>query len=286
MKLNSKEIIHLAKQSLNEDIATGDITTTNLIPPTCEVSAKIVAREKCVIAGLCIARQLFKCLDKNCVWRAKYSDGAIVKKNKTVATVTGLARAIITAERTALNFLSHLSGIATLTHRFVEKTKGTGVKIFDTRKTTPGLRYVEKYAVVCGGGQNHRMNLSEMVLVKDNHIKICQNEKLPLAHLISFLKGKISRGTKIEFEVQNLRQLDFALKNNIDIIMLDNMDFKTLKKAVKIIRNTNKNVGIEISGRVNLKNITKIAKLKIDRISVGTITHSASAVDFALEIKT
>jgi len=284
MKPDTKQVFNLAKLSLNEDIPSVDLTTTNLIPPTCRVSARIVAGERCVVAGLGLARYVFKYLDRNCVWRAKYSDGDIVRNGRTVATITGLARAILTAERTALNFLGHLSGIATLTRRFVERVKGSGVDIYDTRKTAPGLRVIEKYAVRCGRGHNHRMNLSEMVLIKDNHIKICRNEKLPLGQLISFMRGKIPRGTRIEIEVQNLRQLDFALKNPPDIIMLDNMDFKTLQKAVGVIRKSGHDIEIEVSGRVNLKNIERIARLKVDRISTGEITHSAPAMDFSLEI--
>ena len=262
----------------------GDITAMNLISPTMRISAKIICKEQCVVSGLAVARQVFKMLDRKCVWRAKYSDGDTVKTGRTIATITGLARAVLSGERTALNFLSHMSGIATITKKYVRKTKNTNADIYDTRKTAPGLRMLDKYAVVCGGGVNHRMGLYDMALVKDNYISIYHNSKIPLYQLISSLKSKLPYGTKIELEADNIRDVELGLTQQVNIIMLDNMDIKTLKKAVKIIRKSKKPVEIEVSGRVNLKNIERIARLGVDRISIGEITHSAPAADFSLEI--
>ncbi len=284
MLLDLKKIKEIIKTALTEDIGTGDITTNNIFSPTEITTAKIVAKDTCIVSGLAVVKEVFKALDKKCIWRAKYKDGSKVKANRTVAVVRGRAHAILAAERTALNFLSEMSGIATLTNRYVNKVKRYNVEIFDTRKTSPGLRIIEKYAVTCGGGKNHRMGLYDMVLVKDNHIKLCRHRKIPIVQVLSSLKGRVPRGTPIEFEAQNLREVELALNSDVDIIMLDNMDYKTLKKAVKMIRKSKKDILVEISGGINLKNIEKIAKLKPDRISIGKITNSVSAIDFSLEI--
>jgi nicotinate-nucleotide pyrophosphorylase (carboxylating) len=285
MKLRLEQVKDLIRSSLDEDIESGDITTRGLIPPTQRITAKIVSQQSGIIAGLPIAQWVFKLLDKRCVWRSKFSDGNRVKKGRTIATVNGLARAILSGERTALNFLTHLSGIATTTRKFVNEVKNTGVKIYDTRKTIPGLRLVEKYAVTCGGGYNTRMGLYDMAMIKDNHIKTCRAIGLPLDQLIKSLYSKIFRGTEVEFEAQNLRQAELALQCDVDIIMLDNMSYKTLKKVVKLIRKSNKQVQIEVSGGINLKNVRKMARFDIDRVSVGTLTHSVHALDISLEIE-
>ncbi|MBU0952519.1 MAG: carboxylating nicotinate-nucleotide diphosphorylase [Elusimicrobia bacterium] len=284
MKLDLKKCNPLIKSALAEDIGTGDITALNLISPTLRISAKIIAKDQAVVSGLAVARQVFKLLDKKCVWRAKFSDGDTIKKGRTLAVVSGLARAILSGERTALNFLAHLSGIATHTNKYARKIKKTTAEIYDTRKTTPNLRVLEKYAVICGGGVNHRMGLYDMALVKDNYISIYRYGRIPSYQLISSLKSKLPYGMKIEFEADNMRDVELAAANNVNIIMLDNMDIKTLKKAIKFIKKSKKNIEIEVSGRVNLKNVARIAKLGADRISVGEITHSSPAVDFSLDI--
>jgi nicotinate-nucleotide pyrophosphorylase (carboxylating) len=284
MKLRLEQVKDLINTSIEEDIGTGDITTRGLIPPTQAITARFVAQQTGIISGLSMAQWVYKILDKRCVWRSRFSDGDRVKKGQTVATVRGLARAVLTGERTSLNFLTHMSGIATLTRRFVEEVKNTGTKICDTRKTTPGLRLVEKYAVTCGGGQNIRMGLYDMAMIKDNHIKVCHALGLPMDQLVKSLYSKIFRGTEVEFETQNLRQVELALKCDVDIIMLDNMTYKMLRKAVKIIRKTNKTVQIEVSGGINLKNVGKISRLDIDRISVGSLTHSVPSLDISLDI--
>lgn len=284
MKLNTSMLKNIVKMAINEDIADGDITTRNLIPPTQKITAVIIARDCCIISGLPVVKLVFKTLDRECSWRARFSDGDRVKKGQIVAKITGLARGILMGERTALNFLSHMSGIATLTRKFVDSMRNTRIKIYDTRKTLPGLRYIEKYAVTCGGGMNHRFNLSENVLVKDNHIRACLKLGLPLNHVIKILSTKVVRGTEIQFEAQNLREVMLALKCGVDSIMLDNISYKNMKKAIKMIRETDENINIEVSGGINLKNVKKIARLDIDRVSVGSITHSAPAIDFSLEI--
>lgn len=283
MKLNSRELKSIVETAIKEDLPGGDITTENLIPPIEKAKARIITNQNGVIAGLDVAREVFKKIDKTLKWRAKTRDGQFVKKGKVIAEIDGKVRSILAAERIALNFLQHLSGIATLTNKFVKKVRYA--KIYDTRKTIPGLRALEKYAVACGGGFNHRSSLSDMVLIKDNHIMACKKIELPLQQLVENLRWKIPKNMEIEIEVKNLVELKRALKyENVNIIMLDNIPLKKLKKAVKMIRKARKDLQIEVSGNINLKNIEKLKNLKVDRISIGSITHSAPALDISLEL--
>ncbi|HAX62368.1 MAG TPA: carboxylating nicotinate-nucleotide diphosphorylase [Elusimicrobia bacterium] len=268
--MDTKTIIKLA---LKEDTPKGDITTNTLIPKNKIISAKFVAKAAGVVCGLDIAGMVFKQLDKKIIFKKFVKDGQKVNAGRVIAKVTGKARAILTGERTALNFLQHLSGVATVTRMFVDKTGGKA-KIYDTRKTTHLLRNLEKYAVRAGGGYNHRLNLSDMVLIKDNHLKILKNGKLKIKNL--------PKNKKVEIECQSFEQVKEFLKFKPDIIMLDNMDAATMKKCIRYIRNHSK-CEIEISGNVNLKTVGKIASLKPDRISVGKITHSAHILDISLE---
>lgn len=285
MKLQQSDYEAIVKTALREDLQPNDITSVNMFPPTQRAEAKIICNSNGIIAGLPIARYVFKLLDRKCKWCAKKSDGDRVKKGTVIATISGLTRAILAGERTALNFLQHLSGVATLTDAFIRKIKNTHVGIYTTRKTLPGLRKLEKYAVVCAGGNICRMSLSDMVLIKNNHLTICRRDGLPVVELINSLRHKIPKGMKIEVEVQNLRHLKMVLPADVDIIMLDNMPYYLMKKAIKIIRQMRKDdIEIEISGNVSLKNISKLANLKIDRISVGKITHSAQSLDIKLKI--
>ncbi|MCX7957230.1 MAG: carboxylating nicotinate-nucleotide diphosphorylase [Endomicrobia bacterium] len=283
MELDRKKVLSLIKVALEEDIGEGDITTENIIPPTLRVKAKIIAKEKCIVCGLRVMKEVFKMLDKKCKWRANNSDGDLIKGGRVVAYVEGLARAILTGERVALNFLQHLSGIATETFKFVKLTKGK-FDIYDTRKTHPGFRYLEKYAVMCGGGKNHRFQLDDMVLIKDNHIKICLNNRLPIEEIFYRVRQRLDYTTDVEIECCNFKELKIALKIRPDIIMLDNMNYNQLKKAIKIIRKTLPKTKIEISGKVTQKTIKKLRSLDIDMVSVGSITHSARDIDFSLEI--
>jgi nicotinate-nucleotide pyrophosphorylase (carboxylating) len=273
----------IIKQAIKEDIGSGDITTNCLIPKNKIIKAKIFSNEKAVVCGIEVARQVFKTLDKRVKFNSFYRDGAKVLPKKTIITIQGKARQILTAERTALNFLSHLSGIATQTNKFVEKIRPYKTKILDTRKTLPGMRNLQKYAVICGGGFNHRFGLYDKFLIKDNHKKML-GKTYKINDLIELARQK-NRGRRIEAEVESLSEFRQALKANPGIIMLDNMDLTQIKKAVIILKHAKKvNAKLEASGNINLKNIRQIAKAGVDFISVGSLTHSSRAVDMSLEI--
>jgi len=290
MNYKFKELI---KKALKEDIGKKDITTQLLIPNKV-VKAVLLAKEDFLVCGLDFASQVFKTYDPAIKFIPKTVDGKWIKKGKILALIEGKARSILSAERVALNFLSLLSGIATKTSIFIKKIKPFKVKIMDTRKTLPLLRDLEKYAVRIGGGFNHRFKLDEMVLIKDNHLKIINSKfkiqnskdlKLPsqrLKEIVERLRKKLPKSIKIEIEVKNLKEFKEALKAKPDIIMLDNMSLKNIKEAVKLRKNLP--VKLEASGGINLKNIRKIASTKIDMISVGELTHSIKSVDISLEI--
>lgn len=263
--------------ALEEDLGqAGDITTDPIIPAHATAEAEIVARKAGVIAGLDLAAASFKALDSDAQFVVDVADGAHVAAGSRIARVQGKARALLTAERTALNFLGHLSGIATLTAAYVAAIAGTKATIACTRKTTPGLRAFEKYAVRAGGGINHRFGLYDAVLVKDNHIAAAGG----LAQALAKLRARTGHLVKVEVEVDTLDQLDEALHFPIDAVLLDNMDAATLKKAVALV---NRRVLTEASGGVNLETVRKIAETGVDLISVGALTHSAPRLDLALE---
>ena len=290
MKISQKEILPIIKTALKEDIGRGDITAKLIIPPNKKIKAIILAKESGVVCGLEMARLVFKAVDKKIRFYAKTSDGRKVKAGEILARLEGEARKILQAERVALNFLGRLSGIATLTDRFVQRVRSYPVRIMDTRKTTPGLRILEKYAVRCAGGFNHRMGLWDQVLIKDNHVFVVRrssfvNRKEILKKIIKRIKQKKPRGMKVEIEVKNLQDFKEALLSGPDIIMLDNFTIKNIRKAVKIrneSRITNHESRIEVSGGVNLNNVRKIAATGCEMISVGELTHSAKALDVAL----
>jgi nicotinate-nucleotide pyrophosphorylase (carboxylating) len=263
--------------ALEEDLGhAGDITTDPIIPPHATAEAEIVAHKAGVIAGLDLAAASFKALDPDAQFIADVADGAHVAAGARLAGVQGKARAILSAERVALNYLGHLSGIATLTAAYVAAIEGTKARIACTRKTTPGLRAFEKYAVRAGGGINHRFGLYDAVLVKDNHIAAAGG----LAQALAKLRARIGHLVKVEVEVDTLHQLDEALRFPIDAVLLDNMDAATLKKAVATVDGR---VLTEASGGVNLQTVRKIAETGVDLISVGALTHSAPRLDLALE---
>jgi len=266
--------------ALAEDIGIRDITTDAIIPSDKFVNAALLAKEDCVICGLGEARVVFELRDKRIKFIPLAKEGAWVKKGRTIARISGKARSILTAERVALNFLSLLSGIATATREYVEAAKPRKVKIIDTRKTIPGLRILEKYAVRIGGGFNHRLSLDEMVMVKDNHLKVIGGHKN---------LTQLGRRYKSEIEVEDLAGFKDALKLNPDIIMLDNMSIKNMKKAVSIRNNLSSKTNrpapkLEASGNITLKNVKKVASCGVDMISVGALTHSVKSVDISLEI--
>jgi len=276
-KLDDIDIKDIIKIALREDIGKRDITTTAIIPKDKYAQAILLVKENCVICGLDIAAGVFKIQDKNIKFKPRVSDGRKMKRGEIIAYISGKAQSILTAERVALNFLSLLSGVATKTRVYVDKIKPYKVKILDTRKTIPGLRELEKYAVRIGGGYNHRMRLDEIVLVKDNHLKI-ETSKFKIKDLIQRIHKKI----KIEIEVKNLREFKETLEARPDIIMLDNMKVEDIRRAV-ILRKTAM-PKIEASGNVNLNNVREIAKTGVDMISVGALTHSVKATDISLEI--
>ena len=295
---NSRELQWLIKNTLQEDIGCGDITSQIIIPKDKRVNAALLLKEKAIVCGLDIAREVFRTVDGSIKFQAKAKDGNLEKAGKIIARIQGNARSILKAERTALNLLSHLTGVATLTRRFVDAVKPYKAKIYDTRKTIPGLRVLEKYAVKIGGGHNHRMGLYDGILIKDNHIaSSVVRSPSSVRVLVEEAKKKMPKGKKLEIEVINLAEFKEALKANPDIIMLDNMRINDIKNAVRIrerqsaprlrsgqARAQEYKTLIEVSGGVNLDNVRQIAKAGVDIISIGALTHSAKAVDISLEV--
>ena len=274
IKLSENFIKDRVKLALTEDLYPyGDITS-NLINNNKIIEAKIISNQKAVVAGLLFVKQSFKEVDKKIKFILKKKDGFTVKKNSVIAVIKGKANSIMIAERVALNFLSHISGIATKTNQFV-KLAGKKCKICCTRKTLPNYRVIQKYAVKLGGGTNHRFNLSDEFLIKDNHIA-----SYDLKELVS-LAIKNKKGKKITVEVDNLKQLKKIIGLKFNTILFDNMSIKNLKAGVKLVK---KYYETEASGNINLKNVKSISMTGVDRVSIGSITHSAPAIDFKLEI--
>lgn len=272
----------IIRKALEEDRVRHDVTTQRLIGPLEVSSARIVVKEKAVVCGLAVVRQVFQGLDKNvrCVFLCP--EGKEAGKNVTVLTVQGKTRALLAGERTALNFLGYLSGIATNTRRYVRAVLPYKVAILDTRKTTPTLRELEKYAVRCGGAENHRSDLEDMILVKDNHRWACR--RMSVAQMVKRLRKGTTKA--IEFEVDTLAQFEQALAAGVDIILLDNMNCVQMKKAVTL-RNKNgkwRRPLLEASGGITLKNIEQVARTGVDRISVGALTHSRRSIDVSMEL--
>ncbi len=278
MKLDVLYITDTIMTALKEDMPLGDITTDNIISEESVTRATFLAKQDAVIAGLIVAKQVFNILDKDVEFTAFIKDGDAVKKGDIIAEVKGSTRALLKAERTALNFMQRLSAIATMTNKYVRLVEGTGVKVTDTRKTTPGLRLLEKYAVGCGGGSNHRFSLSDGVLIKDNHIAAAGGIK----NAVEAVKKSIPHTVKIEVETESLEEVQEALDCGVDIIMLDNMTNDQMAEAVKLI---NKRALAEASGNVSEETIAGIAKTGVDIISVGKLTHSANSVDISMNIE-
>ena len=274
IKLSKDFIRNTVKRALNEDLyPSGDITSS-LIKNNKTIKVKLISNENAIVGGLLFAKQAFDLVDNKTKFKIKKKDGSNVKKGFLIATIEGNARNILIAERIALNFLSHISGIATKTNKFV-KLAGKKCKICCTRKTIPNTRVIQKYAVKLGGGTNHRFNLSDEFLIKDNHIASSNIKKL-----VS-LAIKNKKGRKITVEVDNLKQLNEIMGLKFNTVLFDNMSVKNLKTGVKIAKNYYET---EASGNINLKTVKRVAKTGVDRISIGSITHSATAIDFKLEI--
>lgn len=278
MEAYYKEII---RRALDEDIQAGDVTTQAIIPESVFARGKFLVKGNGIIAGLNVAKSVFEMVDIEIGFKVLIPDGGKVKVGDIVAEVEGKASSILTAERTALNFLQRMSGIATLTNTFVEKIKHTKAKVLDTRKTVPGLRLLDKEAVKLGGGKNHRIGLFDMFLIKDNHIEIAGSITNAVEACRNFQKKK-NLNLKIEVETKNLEEVKEAIACRVDIIMLDNFNTDLTRKAVELI---NGKCLVEASGNINIDNVKEVAETGVDYISVGALTHSVKALDISLEVE-
>src|SRR2546421_1985686 len=276
-----KPPLDLIKRALDEDGADYDITTLSTVPEEQQARASIVARHEGVVAGLTVAAETFRLLDERVSLELLVEDGAVVQPGQLFARLQGPARSILSAERVALNFLGHLSGIATITARCVQAVEGTRVRILDTRKTTPGLRSLEKDAVLLGGGQNHRYGLSDGVLIKDNHIKAAGG----IVQAVTAARRTAQHLLKIEIECETLAEVRLALSARADVVLLDNMDVETMRSAVELVRHEAPGVLIEASGNIgtNPARLAAVAASGVDFISLGALTHSAPNFDVSLE---
>ena len=278
--LDKKQVKSFIIRALQEDIGTKDITTDLTIPKEASVKARIISQEPCILCGIQLARGIFKSVDPTLKFTPLAKEGSRIRPRQPLAAISGAAASILTAERVALNLLSFLSGIATKTGKFVQQIKPFKAKIIDTRKTLPGLRFLQKYAVRVGGGYNHRMCLDEMVLIKDNHQKIMGGH---------FKILNLPKGHKVEIEVQDLKEFIRALSFRPDVVMLDNMSTADIRKAVKIKTRLRVNCQtclslLEASGGINLANVKKYASTGVDLISIGELTDSVESVDISLDI--
>ena len=282
--MRSATLDQLIANALREDAADRDITTRLLFPIRQMCHGFIVAKEDAVLCGLDITRKVFQQLDKKIHFQTTFKDGDKVRRNTKIALIEGNARAMLTGERTALNFLGHLSGIATGTRRYIQKIRGTKAVILDTRKTTPGLRTLEKYAVRCGGGVNHRSRLDQLVLIKDNH-RAAYGPHWDTAGVIKRVRGKTKK--KVEIEVDDLAQFKQALSAGADMILLDNMTNAQMKRAVKLVERLprKKRPLLEASGGITLSNIAGVARTGVKRISIGALTHTHKAVNMSLQLR-
>lgn len=300
-KLNTTQIKDIIDFAIKEDIGEGDITTNSIIPSDLNIAGDFIAKEDGIIAGLPIAELIFAEYGKNVCFEPLVKEGTKVTNGDFIAKIKGNARMVLAYERLSLNFLQRLSGIATLTSMFSQKVEKYEIKIVDTRKTTPGWRYLEKYAVKIGGGENHRMGLYDQVLIKDNHLSILNNtanyaenkgskkQDYSITDVILSVRQQIPNDMLIEVEVDTIDKIEETLKSNVDILMFDNMNSNQIDAALEIVNNwrsktKEKGPLIEVSGGVTIENIAEIAKQGIDRIAIGAITHSAKALDISLEI--
>ncbi|MGP1361290.1 MAG: carboxylating nicotinate-nucleotide diphosphorylase [Candidatus Fimenecus sp.] len=278
MKLLKFYIDDIIKRALNEDINYIDISTDFLIPEKQKNKAYFIAKSDGVLCGIDIAMRVFELLDKDFEYKKEFNDGDEIKKGDVICEFEGHTSALLKGERTALNIIQHMSGISTATKKAVELVSGTKAIVCDTRKTLPGLRALEKYAVTAGGGKNHRYNLSDCIMLKDNHIEAAGG----ITEAVSTIKNKIGHTVKIEVETSTLDEVSEAAAADVDIIMLDNMDYATMKKAVEIINGRAKT---EASGGITLENITYVAQCGVNIISLGALTHSVKAFDISMKIK-
>jgi len=282
LQLSNEQIDSIIDLALAEDISHGDITSEGLIPPELQGKASILAKAEGIIAGGEVARRVFLRVDPSLKVELLIKDGARVKPGDIVATIFGNVISILKAERVALNFLQRLSGIASLTAQFIAKTKGLKVKITDTRKTIPGLRLLEKYAVRIGGGQNHRFHLGDGILIKDNHLAALRALGMNIKDIVAKAKRNAPKGVKIEVEASTIQEALDAAEAGADIIMLDNMSPDEMRRVVSLVPSE---VKIEASGGITLDNVRAVAMTGVDFISVGALTHSTKALDISLELE-
>ena len=278
MKLSQFYIDDIIKKAISEDINYLDVTTDYLIDENAETTAYFVSKDDGVLCGIDIAMRVFELLDDGISYKIQKYDGDTVLKGDLIAEMSGNAAALLKGERTALNLLQHLSGIATATNRCVKLVEGTRASVAETRKTLPGLRALQKYAVTVGGGKNHRFNLSDAAMIKDNHIDACGG----ILNAVSTFRSKAGHMLKVEVEVRNFEELEQALLAGADVIMLDNMTCEQMSEAVKIINGRAKT---EASGNITLENIAYVAETGVDIISLGALTHSVKAFDISMKIK-
>jgi len=280
MELDPGIIYSYASEFLKEDLGRGDITSQSVIRGGTKARGRFLAKEDFVLCGLEFAEAVFGVLDGSVQLESRAYDGELIRSGAEFARIEGPAIVLLAGERTALNLLQHLSGVATLVRAFVEKVAGTRAQVVDTRKTTPGLRLIEKYAVSTGGGRNHRLGLDDGILIKNNHIAIAGGVR----RAIESARARASHLMKIEVEVGDRAQLDEALAARADVIMLDNMDPQQVRESTQLIRKTAPDTIIEVSGRIDLQNVREMAEAGVDLISVGSITHSARAVDISMKV--
>ena len=275
-----KQVEQAIDRALAEDLSFGDVTTEALIPPEQQGRASIIARGEGVLAGVEVAKAVFLKVDPSMRFEASVQDGAKVRKKDVVAVIEGKVASILKGERVALNFLTRLSGIASETARYVEATKGLKVRITDTRKTTPGIRLLEKYAVRVGGGKSHRQHLGDGILIKDNHLAALRSLGVELKEAIERARQRST--LKIEVEVESVEQAQVALEAGADVIMLDNMAIEDMRQVIELAQGR---ALIEASGGITLDNVRQVAEVGVDLISVGALTHSARSLDLSLELE-
>ena len=283
----TQDVSNLIQVALDEDIPTYDVTTRGLFPQSSLGTARIVSKENGVLAGMSVAFNVCKLVDPKLEYMFVKNDGDNIGPSFTdgdfdnIAVIKGSINSMMLAERTILNFLQHLSGVATLTRNYVDAVEGTGVTIVDTRKTIPGMRRLEKEAVRIGGGKNLRMSLSDGILIKDNHIRAAKNIELDLVSIVKTLRNNMSHTLKIEIEVTNLEEVELAIIAKADGVLLDNMDIETTKKAVSLCKGK---VFTEASGNMDLEKVRRVAETGVDLISVGALTHSVRALDLSFKL--
>ncbi|MEM7009095.1 MAG: carboxylating nicotinate-nucleotide diphosphorylase [Thermodesulfobacteriota bacterium] len=275
LNINWDKVDLILENSLIEDLGSGDVTTNAIFSPDQRCEAYVVAKQKGIVSGVEVAKRIFTKLDPNSSFTQNLNDGNIVEPGWEILRIHASVRAVLSGERLALNLLQRMSGIATQTSKYVDALKGFNTEILDTRKTVPGLRVLDKYAVACGGGQNHRFGLYDLVMIKDNHIKAAGG----IENALELVRSKYAGKYKIEVETSNLNEVGQALKSGADIIMLDNMSTDIMKEAVILIDGK---AFTEASGGITLKGLSKIAETGVDFISVGALTHSVQALDISL----